>query len=1153
MSWTGSGRTSAGIDGVEAVALSTPNRKADLGIVQIIPEAAQADPATADLVREIRSRAGALERKYDVDDLLVTGHTAVTIDVSDRLAGALLPFGLVVVGLSLILLTVVFRSIAVPVKATLGYLLSVAASFGAVAAVFEWGWLAEAMNVARVGPVISFMPIILMGVLFGLAMDYEVFLVSRMREEYVHTGDAQRAIHKGFTASARVVTAAAVIMIGVFAAFVPNGDASVKPIALGLAVGVFVDAFLVRMTLVPAVLALLGDRAWWLPSRLDRRLPVLDVEGAGLEHHLQHEEWTRQHGPAVVRAEGVQILDEYGVPILAGVDAVVRPGELLLVRSADRVARRAFLSAVAGRLDVSAGRLVVLDRVLPDEAAAVRSRVHLFEAVPTGGAARPGRRPPSYAGAAARRGRRRRRVHQRGRARPPVGAARDARRSRRDRSRGGGERASRRARPGLGHPDPARRGRGAPRDRGGHAVKRLPVNRILVATVLLPMLFGSLVMWSLSDRVERIDAVPAAVVNLDQPVRTGTGEDRQTVFAGRLLAAGLTSPERGEEHSLDWRLTSPDDASDGLREGDYYAVVTIPRGFSETVAGLTRNDPETARITVRSNDSASALVGVVSDQIGDVAAARLNQRITATFLEGMYAKTGEMKASLGEAEQGADRLADGAIRLGEGTTQLSAGAGRLAGGLGSLSGGAGRLADGASELSGGATRLADGTGQLSAGAGDLAGGADRLAGGLERLHGRTRPLPGRTRELADGAGELAEGVDGWSQVLLAWRQACQSDPVLAAGHARLCAATLQAVGVDNGNAEAMVSGSRRLAEGADRLADGTPRLVSAIGAAADGAGRLAGGADRLATGARKVDTGTERLAAGAARLGAGAGRLSSGATRAGDGAARLADGSARVATGTARLSNGSRALATGLGRGVRSIPDIDPEERKDLADAVARPVVSRAHRLNAAPSAATSLAPGVIALALWLGAFVTYLVRRALPVEALSAATSPLRVALAGWLPAVAIGLVQSLLVFLALGLFDVAMESPFGVLMFLLLPAAAFAAVNQAFVAVLGPKRGWMVSIVFAVLQAVSLGGLVPVDTAPPLIQSLSGLLPVSLAAEGIGNLTLGGRVGSVAGSATALLAWGAAALAVTTFAARSRQRMSLSDVRRRVEARPA
>ncbi|HEU5128010.1 MAG TPA: YhgE/Pip family protein, partial [Glycomyces sp.] len=401
-----------------------------------------------------------------------------------------------------------------------------------------------------------------------------------------------------------------------------------------------------------------------------------------------------------------------------------------------------------------------------------------------------------------------------------------------------------------------------------------------------------------------------------------------------------------------------------------------------------------------------------------------------------------------------------------------------------------------------------------------------------------------------GAGRLAEGVDGWSKVLLGWKQACQSDPVLLGSHARLCAATVQAVGANNENAEAMVAGSRKMAEGTDRLADGTPRLVSAIGQAAGGAERLAGGTDRLVAGVGRLDTGAGRLAAGADRLGSGAGQLASGATRASDGAARLADGSSRVASGTARLSNGSRKLADGLGQGAERIPAIGPAKRRSLAGAVAQPVVSDADRLNAAPSAATSLAPGVVALALWLGAFVTYLVRRALPARALASAVSPSRVALAGWLPAVAIGLVQSMFVFAALGLFDVAMESPAAAAVFLAVPAAAFAAVNQAFVAVLGPKRGWMVSIVFAVLQAVSLGGLVPVDTAPALIQSLSGVLPVSLAAEGMADLTLGGRVGSALGSAVALLVWGAVALAATHVAARRRQRMSLSDVRRRVTA---
>ena len=382
------GRKISRLDGVDAVPLTTPNRSADLGIVQVIPAGGQTDAATADLVREIRKRAGDLEEEYGVTELRVTGQTAVTIDVSDRLAGALLPFGLVVVGLSLVLLTVVFRSIAVPVKATLGYLLSVAASFGAVVAVFDYGWFAETLNVERPGPVLSFLPIMLMGVLFGLAMDYEVFLVSRMREHWVHHGDAHDAISHGFAASARVVVAAAVIMVSVFASFVPHGDASVKPIAFGLAIGVLIDAFVVRMTLVPAVMALLGERAWALPERLGHRLPSLDVEGEGLGAHLEHEAWVAEHGQAAVRVEGLALDDPAaGAPVLLGVDLVVRPGEVAVL-TGDPVARRAMLAVLAGRLRPDHGTVAVLGRILPAESASVRAEVAPCNHVPRPGVRR---------------------------------------------------------------------------------------------------------------------------------------------------------------------------------------------------------------------------------------------------------------------------------------------------------------------------------------------------------------------------------------------------------------------------------------------------------------------------------------------------------------------------------------------------------------------------------------------------------------------------------------------------------------------------------------------------------------------------------------------------------------------------------------------
>ena len=273
------GKAIGKIPGVVAITQATPNEGGDTALIQVIPPAGQTAPATTALVTELRKQAPALEKKYAVTGMLVTGSTAINIDASARLGDALLPFGIIVIGLSLILLMIVFRSIAVPLKATLGYLLSVGAALGAVVVVFQWGWLDGVMPGLANGPIVSFLPIFVMGVLFGLAMDYEMFLVSAMREDFVHSGDARQAVFRGFKASSRVVTAAALIMTSVFVAFIPAGTATIQQIAFGLAVGVFVDAFVVRMTLVPAVMVLLDRRAWWLPRSMDRRVPVVDVEG----------------------------------------------------------------------------------------------------------------------------------------------------------------------------------------------------------------------------------------------------------------------------------------------------------------------------------------------------------------------------------------------------------------------------------------------------------------------------------------------------------------------------------------------------------------------------------------------------------------------------------------------------------------------------------------------------------------------------------------------------------------------------------------------------------------------------------------------------------------------------------------------------------
>jgi len=269
------------LKGVVTVTPAAFNKAGDTATITVIPKSKPSSVKTEDLVHGIRDAGGDIKADTDAT-VLVTGTTAMNIDFSQKLNDALIPYLALVVGLAFLLLIVVFRSILVPLKAALGFLLSVMAALGAVVAVFQWGWLSSLFGVEETGPIMSMMPIFMVGVVFGLAMDYEVFLVTRMREAYVHGEKPSQAIVTGFKHGARVVTAAAVIMIAVFSGFIGSSESMIKMIGFGLAIAVFFDAFLVRMAIVPAVLALLGKKAWWLPKWLDRALPNVDVEGEGL-------------------------------------------------------------------------------------------------------------------------------------------------------------------------------------------------------------------------------------------------------------------------------------------------------------------------------------------------------------------------------------------------------------------------------------------------------------------------------------------------------------------------------------------------------------------------------------------------------------------------------------------------------------------------------------------------------------------------------------------------------------------------------------------------------------------------------------------------------------------------------------------------------
>ena len=265
--------------GVASVGRPAVNTEGDIAVLSVTPTTSPQDGRTGQLVDRMRSDTlPAAVHGTDVR-ASVTGETALVTDVSERLQGRMVWFLAAVIGLSFLVLTVLFRSVLVPLKAAVLNVLGVGAAYGVIVAVFQWGWGASLIGVHETVPIMPLAPMLMFAILFGLSMDYEVFLMSRVREQYVAHGDPGRAVVEGVGSTARVITSAGLIMISVFAAFITDHDVTTKLFGVGLSVAVLLDVTLVRLVLVPAAMGLLGHRAWWLPAGLDRRLPVIDIEG----------------------------------------------------------------------------------------------------------------------------------------------------------------------------------------------------------------------------------------------------------------------------------------------------------------------------------------------------------------------------------------------------------------------------------------------------------------------------------------------------------------------------------------------------------------------------------------------------------------------------------------------------------------------------------------------------------------------------------------------------------------------------------------------------------------------------------------------------------------------------------------------------------
>lgn len=267
--------------GIEAVVGPIPNSATSpaAALIQVVPASGPQDQETVELVERLRNNLiPAITTGTDLD-VKVTGIVPVQVDFTDYLSGRLPIFFLAVLGLSFLLLMAVFRSLLVPLKAVLMNLLSISAAYGLLVALFQWGWGADILGVTGGAPIEPFLPMMLFAIVFGLSMDYEVFLISRIKEDYDQTGDSMESVANGLAATARVISAAAAIMVVVFGAFLLEENRIVKMFGIGLASAIFLDATLVRMLLVPATMELLGDRNWWLPKWLDKILPRINIEG----------------------------------------------------------------------------------------------------------------------------------------------------------------------------------------------------------------------------------------------------------------------------------------------------------------------------------------------------------------------------------------------------------------------------------------------------------------------------------------------------------------------------------------------------------------------------------------------------------------------------------------------------------------------------------------------------------------------------------------------------------------------------------------------------------------------------------------------------------------------------------------------------------
>lgn len=663
----------------------------------------------------------------------------------------------------------------------------------------------------------------------------------------------------------------------------------------------------------------------------------------------------------------------------------------------------------------------------------------------------------------------------------------------------------------------------------------------LAALLLLPLLYGALYLWSFWDPYGRLDRIPVALVNDDKGATAEGGRVRAgDEITGRLLDSKV----------FDWHEVSAQEADKGVEDGTYYLSLTMPSDFSKRIASSAGDSPETGALQVRTNDANNYIVGQISRTVFSEVRTAASANASRGFLDRIFINFSDLHDATAKAAKGADDLRGGIGKAKKGSKDLAdglkdakAGSSRLAGGIVKLNTGAGDLKTGSHQVADGTQLLADKVNGVAADIRPFLKDNGKSIGDTARLVAdSSQTVRDNLDVLVERAPAAATAAHTASEDLAAvHRTRCEEQPLPDAtvcpplARAVKAAADVAAVADDvnvlvtsqHGDFKTLRGQLATLQKEADALAERSPHLDEDLNGAVKKINALNTGAHKVAKGADQLHTGLATAKTGSAELNTGVGDLKKGATS--------------LDSGMIRLGDGSATLAQGLDEGVGKIPDYGKKDRDARTEVMADPVQLASKSLHAAPNYGTGFAPYFIPLSLWVGAMVAYMLIQPLNRRALAAGAPAWRIALAGWLPVAAIGLLQvgALMAVLHWGL-GLQMVRAAGTMGFLALVTCCFAAIVQWLNARFG-AAGRILVLAVLMLQLTSAGGTYPVQTSPGFFNAIHPYLPMSYVVEGLRRLITGGGLGPVWQGCAVLAAFTAGALALTALSARRKQMWTL------------